>query len=90
MSFTVGNLGYRSWMVELKPVQFSPKAFLFLCPSHVISKPTETELDNNLNTETNKSETSHTSTATHYCTNKLKQTSTPPSSNRSFNNPITP
>ena len=69
MSFAVESLG------SLK--------ILFLCPSHVISKPIETEVDNNLNT-TNKSETSHIHLQPPDCTKESKPNSNSAPSNRSF------
>ena len=73
MSFTVGSIGAALWIVggqiELKT---PPSAVLFLCPSHVISKPTETELDNNLNTEERAQQVrnfTHYTTTLNYCTN---------------------
>ena len=53
-------------------IETPPSAVLFLCPSHVISKPTETELDNNLNTERAqqvRNFTHYTTTTHYYCTN---------------------
>ena len=67
------------------------ETFLFLCPSHVISKPTETELDNNLEILKNQQvrNFTHYYSPFYYGTNyKLKQTSTLLID--LFNNPVTP